>query len=450
MSDEQPTATVDGARNGVASFAPKDWSDRGRYVAAVLFLMMCSFVLVRTARDALYMQGGGLFALPKAYLSIALLSIPAAGLMLGSMRLFGARRARVLTSALFAVVLLVYARVARAEASMAMDFFFVLVPLAYGVLFSAAWLLGADLLDQAPRNLLARAYGTMGAAALLGGTTGGLVARLLASQVDARVLIGVGAVLLGAASALLAGAQRRFPPRVIQGFRPPPRPGARSLLSTARTPYVLGLFAIAAVSALVGTLVEFQFFLAAATTKGSTADTTRFFANLYLLLNAVGFLVQVRAVPWLQRRIGMHGSLLILPSAVLGVTAFLAASAGFALRSLLRLTEGTIKSTVHRSSWEQTYHALPIWQRGLAKLFVDGGGARLGEATAALAIQAWLLKADQNGGLERASTTWLGWTLFAAAAGWILLTMSLWKSIHSCMAGRSAADLRADIPIPDS
>src|SRR5215471_8508694 len=64
-------------------------------VSMALLLLTAAFMLAKTGRDALYFQAGGIYDLPKGYLGVALLSIPAAGVMLGLMRLFGTRLARV-------------------------------------------------------------------------------------------------------------------------------------------------------------------------------------------------------------------------------------------------------------------------------------------------------------------------------------------------------------------
>ena len=74
---------------------PTDWSRRAKSVAVVLFLLSSAFILTKTGRDALYFQEGGLFDLPKAYLGIAALALPAALAMLTLMRTLGPRRARV-------------------------------------------------------------------------------------------------------------------------------------------------------------------------------------------------------------------------------------------------------------------------------------------------------------------------------------------------------------------
>ena len=61
---------------------------RVAFVAVAVALMTASFVLVKTGRDALYFQARGLFDLPKAYIGIALLSVPFA---FGTLRLMKRR-----------------------------------------------------------------------------------------------------------------------------------------------------------------------------------------------------------------------------------------------------------------------------------------------------------------------------------------------------------------------
>ncbi len=57
-------------------------------------MLMAAVNLVKTGRDALYFQKDGIFDLPKAYLGIAVLSLPMALATLGLMRGIGPRRAR--------------------------------------------------------------------------------------------------------------------------------------------------------------------------------------------------------------------------------------------------------------------------------------------------------------------------------------------------------------------
>ncbi len=54
------------------------WRVGGLHVGASVFLLMAAVILVKTGRDALYFQKDGIFDLPKAYLGIAVLSLPMA------------------------------------------------------------------------------------------------------------------------------------------------------------------------------------------------------------------------------------------------------------------------------------------------------------------------------------------------------------------------------------
>ena len=182
------------------------------FPALSLFILTASFVITKTGRDALYFdRAGGVASLPMAYLGIAILSVPAAQGTLGLMRLIGPRRARVAGLAIMAAVQLLFFVLIRPGGGWDMTLIFVLIPLLYGVLLSLAWLLGADLLDMAPRHVLARLYSTMGASSLLGGLMGAAIARSLAPAMEPRayLLIGVAGLLLTAM--VNAAAHRTFP-----------------------------------------------------------------------------------------------------------------------------------------------------------------------------------------------------------------------------------------------
>lgn len=164
-----------------------------------------------------------------------------------------------------------------------MTLIFILIPLLYGVLLSLAWLLGADLLDLAPRQVLARLYSTMGASSLLGGLLGAAIARNLAPVVEPRVylLMGVAGLLLTAL--VNAIAHRTFP--VVHMRResdlPMPSPMGGEIPETPRIlslladRYVKLLASIALLGSVAGVLIEFQFYASAAGQGRGAARTLR-------------------------------------------------------------------------------------------------------------------------------------------------------------------------------
>jgi hypothetical protein len=427
-----------------------DWGRRTAFVAGSIFLLTSAFVAVKTARDALYFQADGLFDLPKAYLGITLFSLPLAAVMLELMHHFGARHARIIANLGFALLLLLFAPFARPGGGVVMTLFFILVPLVFGVLFSVSWLLGADLLARAPRKRLAKSYGQIGAASLLGGMLGAGLGSLCARHVDPQALIALGALLLACVSGMQVVTHRRYPVQRLANSRDPGRPGPMELLAAGRDRYTQLLVLIATATALVGVLIEFQFYMAAATSGQSGRENMQFFSSVYFVVSLIGLVVQIQVMPWVQNRIGIQRSLLILPSVLLGAASALLFSSAVALRTLLRITEGGLKSSIHRANWEQAYIALPPIRRPVAKLLVDGAGARLGEGLAAGMLQIWLSFVVMDRSLAGLDVRWVTAVLLVAVIVWIAITRSIGWTLTECLAVAGEAEERLDIPLPDT
>jgi hypothetical protein len=435
---------------------PDHTGARSAFVALALFAMTAAFILTKTGRDALYLQGGGIHDLPFAYMAIAVVSVPTAFSMLALMRHAGPRRARLLAPLATAATIALWALFARPGAGAFMTAFFVFVPLAFSVLFSVTWLLVADLLAGAPRAALASAYGRAGAASILGGMAGGALAKLLAARVEPRALLWVGAASLLVAALVIAVAQARYPmrrraPDTASGPAPTPEDVPASVVLGQG--YARLLLAAGMLGSLVGVLVEFQLYLAAATAGGDARAQAGFFANIYVVVNAAALVVQLWLLPILQRVIGVHGALHVLPAALLGGAATVLASTSSAARALLRITEGGLKASIHRVSWEQAYLPLAEPQRAVAKVLVDGAGARVAEGLAALLLWVWLRLWVGDEPLVGHSTAWIGWLLLVATCAWVVLTRVLARGLQaatSAQAETRAPDWRLAVPLPDT
>lgn len=398
-------------------------------VAAALFLVSLAFILAKTGRDALYFSNGGLFDLPVAYLGIAALSVPMSFALFELMKKVGTRAARVVVAVGTALFLGGIARLAQPGGGAAMTLVFMLIPLLFGILFSAAWLLAADLLEHATGAQRARAYGWIGAASIAGGVAGAMLAQALALRVAPQRLFDLAALALLLAGWIMSSAHHYCPRGSIFRAGALAMPGAGSARLVLRARYARFLLAIAMLAALAGLLIEFRFYLAAATSGNSMQANTRFFANFYLVLNVAALVVQVLLIPPLQRRFGVLGSLFVMPLILFGgATALLALGAGLTL-SFLRVAEGSLKSSIHRVGWEQAYLPLERAHRAVAKLFIDGLAARLAEGTGALIVLLWLRAVVRGGGLVGRSTSWVGWLLLVVVLAWIALTARLGRHL---------------------
>ncbi|MEN8145491.1 MAG: hypothetical protein ABFS14_11135 [Gemmatimonadota bacterium] len=427
----------------------RDTLARTVWVAAAVLLMTAALILTKTGRDALYFQKAGLFDLPKAYAGIALLAGPMAGMILLVMRFVGPRAFRIGVPLVAGAGLVWFSALVRPGGGLLMTLFFMSVPLFFGVMFSLAWLMAADLLDHLPARNLGRPYSLIGAASIVGGILGGITARLLAPYMEAPRFLVIGGVTLAAAALVMAAAQTKYP--VHQSAAPLPETrDPHPLRTLLRQRYILILVAIAVTGSLTGVLIEFQFFLAAATSGNDARENAVLFANLYTWLNVGALLVQLLLVPELQKWIGVGGSLLILPGALVGGAAALVASTTLLARSGLRAAEGGLKASIHRSNWEQAFVPIARAGRSLAKVLIDGIGTRLGEGLAAVIVFVWLAGLGEAG-LDGRNTLWLNILLVGVALTWFLLSRRLAALLPAVsVPAADKVDLKPDIPIPDS
>ncbi|MGE0705492.1 MAG: hypothetical protein AB7F99_06150 [Vicinamibacterales bacterium] len=391
-------------------------------VALVLFLVAASFSLAKTGRDALFFLQDGIFDLPFAYVGIAALSLPVAVATLSLMRRAGSRRVRVALHLAAAAGLMGYSAVVRPGGGPLMTALFMGVPLVYNVLFALVWLLGADLVGGRPELTQRRFYSRTGAASLAGSFAGALGARTMTPAIAAPQLLAVAGVLLVSAGLVAAAAQRLCPPMpAVPPVAPMVRHTARSLMQIS---YFWRLLAVAVAAALTGILVEFQFYVAASSGGRSASDNVVLFANLYLGLAALAVIVQLFVTPALHERIGVGGTLLVLPAAVAVLTPLTIANPSLGLRSVLRLTEGGLKSSVHRVSWERTFVGFASRQRAAARLLIDGSAPRIAEGVAAVGLYVWL-SAQERVSNALPDGGWLGYLLLAVSASWIVLTVAM-------------------------
>jgi ATP/ADP translocase len=392
--------------------------------AFCLGLTTLAFIVAKTGRDALFFQGsGGLLQLPLVYINIAAASLPLALIFVKAMRAWGARPARLGVLLLAAVTMAAAAPFLQPGDNSLLFAIFMFIPAVFGIVFASLWLLATDIFEKTEKHEAARAFSRIGAGTLAGGMAGGLIAKGLAPYLDPKWLILLGAVILLAVVTMVLHIHKRFPTNI----------GAKKdgdwktgLLTPLTKKYSLTLLFIAMTGALAGLLIDFQFYAAAASANMGSKGNTSFFANFYILLNFMSLLLQLFATPMIQDKVGLRGGLMVLPLALIGAASFATAAATALSRSVLRVTEGGLRSSVHRSIWEQAFIPLDSTERSTVKLAVDGIGARIAEIAGAVAILLWLKQAASPERLPMPlDTSWLVWFTLATVAIWLIITQKL-------------------------
>jgi ATP/ADP translocase len=383
-----------------------------------------AFIVAKTGRDALFFQGGaGLLQLPLVYINIGAASLPLALIFVKAMKIWGARPARVGVFLLAAGVMAAAAPFLEPGDNQLLLAVFIFIPAIFGLLFASLWLLASDIFEKTEKREAARAFSRIGAGTLAGGMAGGLIAKGLAPYLDPKWLILLGAVTILGVVSLISHIHSRFPTNIVAKKDGDKKAG---LLTPLTNKYSLTLLFIAMTGALAGLLIDFQFYAAAASANMGSKGNASFFANFYILLNFMSLLLQLFATPKIQDRVGLRGGLMVLPLALIGAASFATAAATALSRSVLRVTEGGLRSSVHRSIWEQAFIPLDSTERSTVKLAVDGIGARIAEIAGAVAILLWLKQVALQGGPPMPlDTSWLVWFTLATVAIWLIITQKL-------------------------
>ena len=396
------------------------------FLALALGLLTAAFIVAKTGRDALFFQGsGGLLQLPLVYINIAGASLPLALIFVKAMKVWGSRPARIGILSLTAVVMPAAAPFLKPGDNTLLLIMFMFIPAIFGLVFASMWLLASDVFEKTEKKAAARAFSKIGAGTLAGGMVGGLISKALASYLDAKWLIFLGALLILAVIVMVSQIHSRFPTNIVPK-KADKEKKKTGFLTPVSNQYAIILLAISMTGALAGLLIDFQFYAAAASANMGTKGNTSFFANFYILLNFSSLLLQLFATPKIQDKVGLRGGLMVLPLALIGGATFVTAAATALSRSVLRVTEGGLRSSVHRSIWEQAFLPVDSTDRSSVKIAVDGIAARIAEAIGAVAILLWLKQVAVGGMIPMPlNTNWIGWVTLITVVVWLFITQKM-------------------------
>jgi len=412
-------------------FVTTDDRSKTLLLALALGVTTLAFIVAKTGRDALFFQGsGGLLQLPLIYINIGAASLPLAIVFVKAMKVWGARPARLGVFALAASVMVLASPFLQPGDSKLLLGIFVLIPAIFALMFASLWLLASDIFDKTEKRQAARAFSKIGAATLAGGMSGGLISKALAPHFDPQWMIFLAGMVIFGAIGLIRHIHGAFPTNIsAQRDNPKTKFG---FLAPFSNKYAVTLLLISMTGALAGLLIDFQFYAAAASASMGSKGNANFFANFYILLNFSSLLLQLFATPKIQDKVGLRGGLMVLPFALVGGATFATAAATAFSRSVLRVTEGGLRSSVHRSIWEQAFIPVDSTERSSVKIAVDGIAARIAEAIGAVAILVWLKQVVPDGVINMPlDTRWISWLLLITVAVWLFVTRKLRVQVKS-------------------
>lgn len=359
----------------VVDVRPGEYGRTGLMVSC-MFLLIAAYVVMKAARDSLFLYRLGAAQLPLVYLLVAIFSGTVAWI---SARFF--RRVSVsvqLHTTFFAgVVVLLAFWLALSTGAPWLYFALYLWVSGYGLLTVAqAWLFANQVFTAREAK---RLFGVIGAGAILGGILGGLLTTALAVAVGTEGLLLVAACGYAGCSGAIALLDRmtsRLAPEGRAAASPTgvaDPPNDESIVSgfAGHVGYLAMIASLIALGEVVATLVDYQFKASVRAVYPSKDVLTAFLGTFYAGLGVASLLLQVFTTGVVVQRFGLSAVLLSLPVTLLVGSLFAVMSPGFLPVALLKLSEGSFRYSINKAGLELLYVPIPWTIKAKAKAFVD-------------------------------------------------------------------------------
>ena len=376
-------------RNGFAIGNPQDIS-RALLLAGNLFLLLATYYVLKTVREALILTEGG--AEIKSYATAV-----QALLMLAILPLYGAAARRVCgislvrgITLLFILQLLVFSIFGMAGVQVGHAFF--LWVGVFVIVIAQCWAFAGDLL---PGGQGKRAFWMMGFGGATGAWTGSwLAANWFAAFGPYRMMLLAAALLFG--SILLGCRSARSSPEVGKGggasgdqSKPQPAQWRRYLLLIALLTilmnlvsstgeYIFSKLVMIEADRVIGSGVEAE--------VQRQAFVGQFYARFFGWTNLLGILLQLVCVPLILRRMCLPAALFILPAVTLAGYGALAAAPLLGLVQITKLLENSTDHSIQNTAVHALFLPAGREVKYQGQTVLETVFARLGDLLHALLI----------------------------------------------------------------
>lgn len=365
--------------------------------------MVGQLIAGRAVRDTLFLTEYDAVYLPRVMLAAAALSLAAAISVSRLMPRLGPRSTAVGLALINGAIFIVEAALLDAAPRIVAVISYLHVSTLGALVISAFSSIVNERFDPLyAKTVVAR----VGTGATLGGVLGGVLALVLSGSAElATVLYGLGSVgVLVAVGAWNIGKPTQAP----RSFEEEPRHG----MQTIRTDGYLRKVALTVVLlGAVGVFVDYAMKAEADARYADSAGLLSFFALFYVVTSLLTFLMQAGVAKPLLEKIGLGGTMVILPLAVALSAAFGAVWTRLWTAALSRGTQTVMSSSLFRSGYELLYTPVPPMKKRATKALIDIACNRIGYAIGSVLVMAVVAIASTT----EAATSWVLWLAVVAA-----------------------------------
>ncbi len=410
------------------------------------FLITTFQIATKTLRQSTFVDALGAARLPVVYLLVALLSYPFLRLYSRWADRMPIRRLVQVSNLLVALVLLLFGALFGRDWTWVPVLFYVLTSIVYAMLISQFWTLANSSLDARQAR---RLFGFIGAGGLLGGITGGQLARVTAGLAPT-----LGPLTAAAAALLLLVVLLQWhgdPEQPADGASHSAKLGKLDRAqggfeALRRSPLLCWIAVLMVLSVVVAQIIDLQFNWAVENRTVELTERTAFFGNFFSVMGVSAFLFQLLLTGRIHRTRGIGFAMRVLPTVIMIGSVALLVTAGMwpslviAAALTLKISDNGLRYSIDQATRELLFLPVPTSLRTHAKAFIDVFLQRGGKGLAAL-----LLLPVTFGALTAAQT---GWLSLAVGAIWLAVTVRVYREyVRSFREGLRHSTVDPEIPI---
>jgi len=359
-------------------------------MAALLFLLIAANNLIKILRDSIFLGHHSASELPYLYILVALF----AGVIISTYTKYTAQvslgRLILATNAIIVVMLagfwflLTYIDPAWSHYA-----FYIWSAMVSIIAVAQLWTLANQIFSPDEGK---RLFGFIAAGGTVGGVAAGFGAKWTRHlSIESNHLLWVVGGIYLTASLLLLMTQRRLsetsPEKAVVSLNEiEPRTAENVFARLADSRYLKTIAAVILVSVMVSTHIDFQLKAAAQALYPSKSALAGFFSSYYGWLSVATFFAQVVLTGKTLSTLGLYPSLYLTPVVLLTGTWAIMIWPGLVAAALTRIADATLRNSIHRSSMEIIYMAVPAVVRKSIKTFLDVVVERVGDASAGFMI----------------------------------------------------------------
>jgi MFS family permease len=276
--------------------------------------------------------------------------------------------------------LLVFWMVVDEDSRASLYLLYIWVSLFGAITASQAWSLASHVFNAREAR---RTFAWIGLGGVVGGIVGGSLARIIAPRLGTEALLPICAAGMGVTVLILQRLFRRdvFAPAEPTETERGDADNDGTVFSRVRkSPYLSMMMGLLFVGVIVEAFIDYEFKAIAHQSFNSKDQMTSFFGMIASYGGMLALFVQTLITGPLLKRFGVGAAILLLPSALLGGFLVVAARPELWAVSLLKLIDGSLSYSVHRSGMELLFVPIPAKLRVAIKGVIDLLVDRIGRA----------------------------------------------------------------------